>query len=535
MKFDPNYNPYPSARTVQYAKNGMVAASHPLAAAAGLAVLKKGGNAVDAAIAAAACLTIVEPTSNGIGGDAFAIVHINGEIYGLDASGYAPNEISIEAVKKAGYDKMPVMGWLPVMVPGIPAAWAELSSRFGALSLLDCMLPAVNYAKEGHPVAPIVAKYWQRGYEAYKQRLATEEFTPWFDTFAQKGTPPQAGDIWTSSAHADTLTDIGKTNSKSFYRGELADRIADFSKKTGGLLTKTDLAAYKPAWVTPLCVNYKGYNIWEMPPPGQGLVALIALNILKDYDFNENDPTAYHKAFEAIKLAFAAGKEYITDPEYMNVKPDELLSESYAQSLRNKIGKTAARPAAVSPNSGGTVYLATADGNGNMVSYIQSNYMGFGSGIVIPQTGIAMQNRGADFSLDANHANALAGGKRTYHTIIPGFITKNNNALGPFGVMGGYMQPQGHLQVLINSIDLGLNPQMALDAPRWQWMSDKSFQIEHHFPRHIAAKLADMGHQIHIPLDSGSFGRGQIIWRNPDNGVLCGGTESRCDGSVAVW
>jgi len=535
MKFNPNYNPYPSARTTHYAKNGMVATSHPLAAAAGLEILKKGGNAVDAAVAAAACLTVVEPTSNGIGGDAFAIVHMNGEIHGLDASGYAPNGISIEAVKKAGNDKMPVMGWLPVMVPGIPAAWAELSQRFGALSLSDCVAPAVDYAKEGHPVSPIVAKYWKRGYEAYSGRLTAEEFLPWFNTFAQNGTSPQAGDIWTSSSHGDTLADIGKTNAESFYRGELAEKIASFAKKTGGLLTETDLGAYKPRWVMPLSVNYKGYDIWEMPPPGQGLVALIALNILKDYEFNENDPASYHRAFEAIKLAFAAGKEYITDPKHMKIDPEELLGDAYTKVLQNKIGKTAARPAAVSPNSGGTVYLAAADGYGNMVSYIQSNYMGFGSGIVVPGTGVALQNRGADFSLDPKHANALAGGKQTYHTIIPGFVTKNNKAVGPFGVMGGYMQPQGHLQVMINSIDLGLNPQMALDAPRWQWMSDKNFQVEHHFPRHIAGELAGKGHQIHIPLDSGSFGRGQIIWRNPDSGVLCGGTESRCDGSIASW
>ncbi|MCL2376406.1 MAG: gamma-glutamyltransferase family protein [Defluviitaleaceae bacterium] len=535
MKFNSNYNPYSSVRTVHYAQKGMVATSQPLAAQAGLEMIKKGGNAVDAAIAAAACLAVTEPTSNGIGGDAFAIVWMKGEIHGLNSSGVAPESISIDAVKARGHDEMPKMGWLPVTVPGVPAAWAALSQRFGALDLAECLAPAVEYAKNGHPISPIVAKYWKIAYQAYK-RQEGPEFAPWFDIFAPDGKAPEAGEIWSSVGHGQTLLEIGKTSAESFYRGALADEIAAFSAKTGGFLTKADLEEYQPTWVAPISTNYRGYDVWEMPPNGQGLVALMALNVLKGYDFAERDAiSTYHRQFEAMKLAFTVGKEFITDPAHMQIPVEELLSEKYADLLRSRIGKTAMQPAPIAPNAGGTVYLATADGEGNMVSYIQSNYMGFGSGIVVPGTGIALQNRGADFSLNPAHANALAGGKRTYHTIIPGFVTKNGHAVGPFGVMGGYMQPQGHVQVVMNSIDFGLNPQMALDAPRWQWISDKMFHVEHGFPRHIAAELANLGHQIQMPLDSGGFGRGQIIWRNPDTGVLAGGTESRCDGAIAAW
>ncbi|MCL2397056.1 MAG: gamma-glutamyltransferase family protein [Defluviitaleaceae bacterium] len=535
MNFNPTHNPYPTTRVPHYAQNGMVATSHPLAAQAGLAMLQAGGNAVDAAIATAACLTVVEPTSNGIGGDAFAIVWMKNEMFGLNSSGPAPQSINIDAVRALGHGDMPKMGWTPVTVPGAPAAWAALSARFGALTLAQCLAPAINYAKNGHPIAPTVAKGWQRAYAAYK-RLNGPEFAPWFDVFAPDDRTPQAGEIWSSSHHANTLSEIGETGAESFYRGRLADEIASYSAKTGGFLTKSDLESFQPQWVSPISVNYRGYDVWELPPNGQGLVALIALNILKDYNFTEKDsPATYHKAFEAMKLAFTAGKEFITDPDHMKIPTKKFLSEEYAAMLRGRIGATALEPTPISPSTGGTVYLATADGHGNMVSFIQSNYMGFGSGIVVPGTGIALQNRGADFSLNPAHANALAGGKRSYHTIIPGFLTKNSTAIGPFGVMGGYMQPQGHLQVIMNTLDFGHNPQAALDAPRWQWISDKMFHVEHSFPIHVAQELIDLGHRIQIPPESGSFGRGQIIWRDPKTGVLCGGTESRCDGSIASW
>ena len=538
LPFDPLKNPYLSTRNTFYAAKGMVATSQPLAAQAGLEVLKKGGNAIDAAIATAACLTVVEPTSNGIGGDAFAIVWTNGKLHGLNASGKSPQSISIEKVKALGHDKMPTMGLTPITVPGAPGAWVALSQKFGRLPLIEALSPAINYAQNGYPLSPTLGKNWARGYAIYKERCTGEEFIPWFETFAPKGRAPGIGEMWASAAHAATLAEIGNTNGESFYRGNLAKKIADFCQKHGGFLSEADLAGFSPEWVDPISVNYRGYDVWEIPPNGQGIVALIALNILKGFNFAANDKDCvetYHRQFEAIKLAFACGKQAVTDPAYMDVPIEALLSDEFARELRGKITDTAQEPVAYLPPKSGTVYLAAADGEGNMISFIQSNYMGFGSGIVIPGTGIAMQNRGADFSLDPTHANALAGGKRTYHTIIPGFLTKDGAPVGPFGVMGGYMQPQGHVQVVMNTIDFHLNPQASLDAPRWQWTSGKTFEVEGHFPKHVAEALARRGHHMTVPLDSGGFGRGQIIWRDASSGVLAGGTEFRTDGSIAIW
>ena len=537
-KFDPLKNPYALTRNTFYAKNGMVATSQPLAAQAGLEVLKKGGNAIDAAIATAAALTVVEPTSNGIGSDAFALVWTKGKLHGLNASGKSPKSISIEKVKAMGHSEMPKTGIVPITVPGTPSAWATLSNKFGRVSLKEALTPAINYAANGYPISPTLGKYWNLAYNAYKTRYTGEEYAPWFDTFAPGGNAPQIGDIWASPGHASTLEAIADSNAQSFYTGDLAEKIANYVQKHKGFLTTNDLAEFKPEWVDPIGINYRGYDVWEIPPNGQGIVALIALNIMKGFDI---DPTAmhhistYHKQFEAMKLAFACGKKYVTDPTHMTVPVKDLLSDAFADDLRKKITLTAQDPVPYLPPKSGTVYLATADGEGNMVSFIQSNYMGFGSGIVVPGTGIALQNRGADFTLDPTHANALAGGKKTYHTIIPGFLTHGDTPIGPFGVMGGYMQPQGHMQVVMNTVDFNLNPQAALDAPRWQWLQDKTFEVEPHFPKHIAAELVRMGHKINPTLDGGSFGRGQIIWRNPKNGVLAGGTESRTDGAIALW
>ncbi|WP_413303985.1 gamma-glutamyltransferase family protein [Bacillus sp. 1P10SD] len=536
MNFDYLNYPYPSQRMTTIAKNGMVATSQPLAAQAGLDILKKGGNAIDAAIATAACLTVVEPTSNGIGGDAFALVWTKGELHGLNSSGPSPKSISIDAVKEMGHEKMPTFGLVPVTVPGVPAAWAELSRRFGKLPLTEVLQPAIEYAETGYPLSPILGKYWNSAFNRFKELFTGDEYKGWFETFAPNGKAPQTGEIWSSKGHASTLRKIAETNAECFYRGELADQIDEFSKKHGGFLSKEDLAAYKPEWVQPIKVNYRGYDVWEIPPNGQGIVALMALNMLKGFEMKEKESVdTYHKQIEAMKLAFADAKKYVTDPEKMSVTAEQLLSEEFVEARRSLIGDTALTPEPGTPPKGGTVYLATADGEGNMVSFIQSNYMGFGSGIVIPGTGIALQNRGADFSLDPSHENRLEPGKRTYHTIIPGFLTKDNEAVGPFGVMGGYMQPQGHAQVIMNTIDFHLNPQSVLDSPRWQWMEGKKVQVEHSFPAHIAAALARKGHEIEVALDGGGFGRGQIIWRNPKTGVLSGGTESRTDGTIAAW
>ncbi|AXI08277.1 gamma-glutamyltransferase [Oceanobacillus zhaokaii] len=529
-------HPYPINRNASYAKNGMVATSQPLAAQAGLDILKKGGNAIDAAIATAACLTVVEPTSNGIGGDAFALVWTKGKLHGLNGSGRSPANISIYDVKKSGYDEMPKYGWMPVTVPGAPGAWAELSERFGKLPLSEVLQPAISYAEEGFPISPTLGKFWKKAYQTFSNCLTDPSFNYWFETFAPKGRAPKIGETWSSLDHAETLRSIAKTNAESFYRGELADRIVNFSKETGGYLTSKDLSEYKPEWVDPIKVNYRGYEVWEIPPNGQGLIALQALNILKGFAFNEKESVdTYHKQIEAIKLAFADGRKHITDESHMKYSTNDILSDEYGNLRREQIGETALQPEAGEPSLSGTVYLAAADNEGNMVSFIQSNYMGFGSGLVVPRTGIALQNRGHSFSLDPDHVNALKGGKKSYHTIIPGFLTKGDNPVGPFGVMGGFMQPQGHVQIVMNMIDFDLNPQAALDAPRWQWLKDKVIDVENRFPHHLAQQLAEKGHEVQIQLEPNQFGRGQIILREPTSGVLIGGTESRTDGSVACW
>ncbi len=533
---DPYFYPFLSKRKVVYARNGMVATSQPLASQAGLKVLQQGGNAIDAAVATAASLTVVEPTSNGIGGDAFALVWTKGKLYGLSANGPAPHSISIEKVKELGHRKMPKHGLIPVTVPGAPAAWAALAERFGALPLTKTLAPAIDYAENGHPVSPTVATNWAKALGEYGQYRETAAFRPWFETFTRGGKTPLSGEMWFCPDQAKTLRSIAVSNAASFYRGELAEAIDCFSRAHGGFLRASDLAAYQPEWVDPIGINYRGYDIWEIPPSGQGLVALMALNIMSGFEpAYLNDLDTMHRQIEAIKLAFADGFEYITDPSHMVCTVEELLSDDYAQQRRALIGSQATLPQAGDPRGGGTVYLATADGEGNMVSYIQSNYKGFGSGIVVPGTGIALQNRGWQFSLDPADHNSLSPGKKTYHTIIPGFITHGDQPVGPFGVMGGYMQPQGHLQVTMNVIDFALNPQAALDAPRWQWMEGRVVQVEPHFPSYLAQALARRGHAIVPALDSNGFGRGQMIVRHPESGVLVGGTDPRTDGQIASW
>ncbi|MCJ8297895.1 MAG: gamma-glutamyltransferase, partial [Pseudomonadales bacterium] len=326
------------------------------------------------------------------------------------------------------------------------------------------------------------------------------------------------------------------TDAESFYRGELAEAIAAHSKATGGYLSAEDLAGYNAQWVDPISVNYKGYDVWEIPPNGQGMLAQKALNILKKIPLEYRDNTeTFHQQIEAMKLAYVDGQKYITQADQMQVSVEAMLSDEYADQRRALISDQAMLPTPGKPQSGGTVYLACADDEGNMVSFIQSNFHDFGSRVVVPDTGICLQNRGCNFSLDEDAANYLVGGKQTLHTIIPGFITKDNQAIGAFGVMGGFMQPQGHLQVITNMIDFGLNPQAALDAPRWQWMKDREITLEHQVPLHIAKGLAAKGHQVQVCYDSGIFGRGQIILRNPQTGVLYGGTESRADGYIAAY
>ena len=538
--FDPVYQRYPSMRYPIYAHKGMVNCSSPQAAAAGLEVLQKGGNAMDAAAAAAAALTVVEPTANGIGSDAFALVwsEKDQKLFGLNASGPAPMGISAEKVKADGKDKdgkMPVYGWTPVTVPGAPMAWAELSRRFGNLSLTEALAPAVRYAREGYPCAPSLANMWQRAFTRFKEVCVAPEYDAWYKTFAPNDCAYAVGDMITLPDHADTLEAIGATNAEAFYRGELAKKIDAESRKFGGYLRYDDLTAYQAQWVEPISVDYRGYQVCEIPPNGQGIVALMALNILKEFSFAEKDCCdTYHKQLEAIKMAFADAFHYVTDPNHMELDYLRLLDPAYGAGRAREITDKAQVFGHKIPPKSGTVYLCCADGEGNMVSFIQSNYMGFGSGIVVGGTGIGLQNRGSDFSLEEKDANFLKPSKKSYHTIIPGFLMKDGKPVGPFGVMGGYMQPQGHVQVVMNYVDFHLDPQQALDAPRWQWMRDHSVTVEHRFDMEIARQLQAAGHNIRPELSNALFGRGQMIVRL-DNGVLVGGTESRTDSNIACY
>ncbi|MEW6423079.1 MAG: gamma-glutamyltransferase family protein, partial [Deinococcota bacterium] len=439
----------------------MVATSQPLAAQAGLSILQMGGNAVDAAIATAAALTVVEPTSNGIGGDLFALVWASGELHGLNASGSAPAALTLDVL---GGD-LPKHGWMPVTVPGAVRGWADLHARFGCLSFADVLAPAIRYAREGYPLSPVLAANWARAIRTY-QTLNLPILEEWFRVFAPDSFTPTPGTLWRSESHAQTLEIIAQTDGTAFYEGELAERIDAHARTTGGLIRASDLAAHRSEWVRPIHTDFDGHRIYEIPPNGQGIAALIALNVLRELDLPErrDDPQGLHLQIEAMKRGFHDAQRYVADPRHIPVDVERLLSEGNAAEHRTFLGERAHDPATRAPSSGGTVYLAAADGEGRMVSLIQSNYMGFGSGVVVPGTGIALHNRGHNFHLDPAHPNALAPGKRPYHTIIPGFLGRTDGTpVGPFGVMGGFMQPQGHVQVVLNTLRYGMNPQQAHD------------------------------------------------------------------------
>lgn len=536
--FDAQEYKYASRRRVVHAKRGMVCTSQPLASQAGLTILQQGGNAIDAAIATAICQTIVEPTNNGLGSDCFALVWTGGKLHGLNGSGYAPQRLTPEAVAASGAtEKMPLRGWEAVTVPGAPSAWAELHKRFGRLPFAKLFEPAIYYAEQGYPVSPIVARFWQEGIDALTPYKNNPAIAPWFATFDVhgNGVAPQTGELVTLPDHAKTLRILADSYCESYYRGELAQKLVEFSDKTGGYLSLDDLADYRAEWVEPVHINYHGYDVWEMPPNGHGITALMALNILKDMEIGAKDTgDTFHKQIEAMKLAFADGMHYIADPRYMRTRVEELLSDAYAAQRRALIGETALEPTHGKPFCGGTVYLCTADGEGNMVSFIQSNYKDFGSGIVLPGYGINLNDRGAGFSLNPELDDYLAPRKKPYHTIIPGFLTHEGEAVGPFGVMGAYMQPQGHVQVIMNTVDWLLNPQSALDAPRWQWIAGKEIWLESSVAPEIVEDLRRRGHEVRVLEDDTTFGRGEIIWRD-SNGVLAGATEPRADGVVAAW
>jgi gamma-glutamyltranspeptidase/glutathione hydrolase len=507
-----------------FAPRGAVATSQPLAASAGLDVLRRGGNAVDAALATAITLTVVQPGSNDIGGDLFAIVWDGTALHGLNASGRSPSTLTLDAVRGG----MPSRGWLPVTVPGAPAGWRDLHSRFGALPFADLFTDAIAYAAGGYPVSPTVAWHWQRSASLHAS-LRGPEFAEWARVFTRDGRAPVAGEVVTNPDAARTLRLIAGSGAEDFYRGEIAHAIAAHAAATGGRLSTVDLAGHASTWVAPISIGYRGYDVWELPPNGQGIAALLALAILAGMDVPAAPPELRrHWQVEAMKLGFADAHAYVADPDVAPAPVTELLSPAYTDRRRALIGDTAAVPVPGDPVTGGTVYLCTADAEGRMVSLIQSNYAGFGAHVAIPGYGFGLQNRGAGFSVEPGHPNVAAGGKRPFHTIIPGFLTRDGRPVGPFGVMGGHMQPQGHVQLVMSTVDDGLDPQAALDAPRWYWEDGRALFVEPALGEEAVGALRRRGHDVTVE-DSSRYGYGQAIWCRPDGGYVAG-SEPRADG-----
>ncbi len=530
---------YPSQRSPVMAAN-VVATSHPLAAQAGLSMLARGGTAADAAVATAMALTVLEPTSNGIGGDNFALVWAGGGLHGLNASGRAPAGLERSAYAASG--DIPTLGWPGVIVPGAVSGWVALAKEFGRLPLTTLAEPAIRYAREGSLVPPEIAYYWGRAADHYRRQPASAAalLTPWMATFAAGGSAPRVGTLNTLPFHAATLETIAASGGEAFYRGDLADKIDAAARDGGSSLRRSDLESHQADWVRPISINYKGWKLHEIPPSGQGIAALMALGIVRFFDMAKlapDSPQAIHIAIEAMKLAFADAHQFVADPAFMRIEPSALLAESYLASRAAQIDPNRAQDFGHGePKSGGTVLLATADAEGMMVSFIQSNYTGFGSGVVVPGTGIALHNRGCNFSLEAGHANEIGPGKRPYHTIIPGFVTRtradgSDEPLMAFGVMGGFMQPQGHLQVLLHMADHRANPQAALDAPRWQVEKGLRVSIEPGFDAGVYEGLRALGHDLNVHArPNAAFGRGQTIVA-VDGGYVAG-SDPRCDGQA---
>ena len=515
-----------------FASNGVVATSQPLASQAGFSILKQGGNAVDAILAAAITLTVVECVSCDVGGDLFALVWDGTKLHGLNGSGRAPATLTLEEVRRRGHEEMPGHGWLSVTVPGATAAWHDLHQRFGRLPFATLFEAAISYAERGFPIAPRLFWHWRWQTEVVHPELQGDELSGFAPLFMPNGRTPQIGEIWRNPDLARSLSLIAQSGSEAFYRGEIAQAIAAFSARTGGFLTLEDLAQHSSTWIDPISTNYRGYDVWEMPPNGQGLATLIALNILEGFELGQlprESVESYHLQMEAMKLAFVDAQRYIADPERVAVPTRELLSKEYAARRRALIGEQALLPEPGDPLKGGTVYLCAADADGMMVSLIQSNSSGFGSHVVVPGTGIGLQNRGSGFSLDPAHPNRLEPGKRSFHTIIPGFLSRDGQPIGPFGVMGGHMQPQGHVQMVVNTVDYGLDPQASLDAPRWYWGEKRSIQVEPTFNEAAVEALKQRGHEVVVDDEIDYVGCGQIIWRLPSD-VYVAGSEPRTDG-----
>jgi gamma-glutamyltranspeptidase/glutathione hydrolase len=538
MNFDFS-NPYTSTRLPVFARN-VVSTSHPLAAQAGLRMLWQGGNAVDAAIAAAAAITLTEPVSCGLGSDAFCILWDGQQLHGLNASGTAPQTWTPEYFRrKYGDDAAtpPKRGIDSVTVPGAVASWVALSERFGKLPFEDLLQPAIEIAERGYLLPVVVQQKWAAATpELYNQPGFADNFLPW-------GRAPQVGELFTFPAAAKGLRAIAASKGQAFYGGEIAQAIERFSTQHGGSLTARDFANYKAEWVTPIAQNYRGYTLHEIPPNGQGIAALIALGILENFDMASlplDGVDSQHLQIEAMKLAFADVYRFVAEPSAMSVTSAQMLDPVYLKQRAKLIDLQRAQNfGAGNPVKGGTIYLSAADENGMMVSFIQSNYMGFGSGCVEPMFGISLQNRGHGFSLDANGlnpANVVAPGKRPFHTIIPAFLSKDGQPVMSFGVMGANMQPQGHMQTLVRMLDYGQNPQAACDAPRWRYNQGLEINVEASLHANTAQGLQARGHQVGVINDSyQDFGAGQFIWRAGDpkvDGYIVA-SDARRDGLAA--
>ena len=538
-----------ASRSEVIATNGMAATSHPLATQTAISILKAGGNAIDAAIAANAVLGLMEPTGCGIGGDLFAIVWSadDKKLYGLNSSGPAPKNISIDKIKEKGMNKIPPYGALPITVPGAVAGWNALHSKFGSLDFKLLFDDAINYAENGFPVSELIAYYLNRSSEVFKDY-------PNFKTiWMPNGKTPNKGEIFKNQLLANDYRLIAKTYGKDFYKGKIAKNIVETVNQQGGYFTLRDLSEYEPEWIDPVSSNYRGYDVWELPPNGQGIAALQILNILENYDIKKlgfNSAEYIHLFTEAKKLAFEDRAKYYADMSFAKVPVNYLISKEYAKSRNNLISSEKVLKSVDSHNleDGDTIYLTVADKFGNMVSLIQSNYRGMGSGVIPNNSGFMLQDRGEMFNLDPTHRNSLVGGKRPFHTIIPAFITKNGEPFVSFGVMGGAMQPLGHAQIVINLIDFDMNLQEAGDAPRFrhvgssqptgEQMTDGGYIIfESGFDINEITKIKEIGHKVVNENEDnymkGAFGGYQAIMKK--NGVLYGASESRKDGHASGY
>ena len=531
-----------ATRSEVIAQNGMVATSHPLASQIGIDILKEGGNAIDAAIAANAALGLMEPTGNGIGGDLFAIVWIEKEkkLYGLNASGRSPEDLTLKYFIENNFKSIPAYGPLPVSVPGCVDGWFELHNKFGKIKMRDILNPTIKYAEDGFPVTELVSYYMKNASDNF------QDYPNFKETYFIDDSTPEKGQVFKNPDLANTLRTIVKNGKKGFYEGEIAQTIANFVQDQGGFLSYDDLKNHKSEWIEPVSTNYRGYDVWELPPNGQGIAALQILNLLEGYDIRSmgfGTADYIHHFVEAKKIAFADRAKYYADMDFNEIPVDYLISKEYADIRRKEINSDNSASTVLPGDieNGDTIYLTTADSEGNMVSLIQSNYRGMGSGMVPNNLGFMLQDRGELFSLDENHFNVYAPKKRPFHTIIPAFITKDGNPLISFGLMGGAMQPQGHAQIVINIIDFDMNLQEAGDAPRIRHQSNQQptggemtdggeVALEKGFNYKQIRELMKKGHKV--IYDLGSFGGYQAIMIDYINKVYYGASESRKDGSA---